>query len=154
MQQDAQAHANLKTRVALLLFIIFVWYKKCIVVYLLWETEDRSWTGQNPETKVRVVFLFLRFDRHLLLGTGYTLFPSGLPNFTKQPNTTLPERLFLDPHPTFQMVSDPTSSFSSVFNINFTFVFPSCNCVRLHITMRHTVSFSGIFLFVKGINIF
>ncbi len=27
--------------------------------------------------------------------------------------------------------------FHSIFNINFTFVFPSCKCLRLHITTRY-----------------
>ncbi len=33
--------------------------------------------------------------------------------------------------------SEPTRIFSNVFNINFTFVFPSWKCVRLHITTRY-----------------
>jgi hypothetical protein len=45
--------------------------------------------------------------------------------------------------PTFQIAQDPGfvsyMNFSNIFNINFTFVFPSCSCksVRLHITMRY-----------------
>ncbi len=50
---------------------------------------------------------------------------------------------FSDPEPTFLMVSGPdpffgfyVNFFLIFFNINFTFVFPFCNCVRLHITTR------------------
>ncbi len=61
--------------------------------------------------------------------------------------TRFPEWFFSDPNPTFQMVSDPyldpdpvsdpTLFFSNILNINFTFVFPSCKCVRLHIMTRY-----------------
>ncbi len=34
---------------------------------------------------------------------------------------------------TFQLVSDPTWIFSNILNINFSFVFPFWECVRLHI---------------------
>ncbi len=53
---------------------------------------------------------------------------------------------FSDPDPdhNFQLVSDfhpdPVSDltliFSNILNLNFTFVFPSCKCVRLHIMTR------------------
>jgi hypothetical protein len=43
-------------------------------------------------------------------------------------------------------VSDPTRIFSNILNINLTFVFPSCNCVRLHII----TSFSWKFFLIKS----
>ncbi len=58
-----------------------------------------------------------------------------------------PDWLFSDPDLTFQLVSDfypdpepasdPTWSFSNILKINFTFVFPSWKCVRLHIMTRY-----------------
>ncbi len=41
--------------------------------------------------------------------------------------------IFSDPDPTFQLVSDPTWIFSNNLNKNFTFVFPSCKRVWLHL---------------------
>jgi hypothetical protein len=58
---------------------------------------------------------------------------------------------FWDPAPTFQLVSDPdnvpdpTWIFSNILDINFTFVFPSCKCVRLLIMTRCKL-FRGICL--------
>jgi hypothetical protein len=46
---------------------------------------------------------------------------------------------FLNPDPTLQMVSDtdpdPIWICLNIYNINFTYVFSSCNCVELHITI-------------------
>ncbi len=61
----------------------------------------------------------------------------------------------LDPDPTCKLVSDsdpkpvsdPTRIFSNILDIHFIFVFPSCNCVRLHIMARYKL-FREIF-FVK-----
>jgi hypothetical protein len=48
--------------------------------------------------------------------------------------------IFPDPdqNPTLKLVSDPAQHdfFSNFLNINFTFVFPSCKSVRLHIMTR------------------
>jgi hypothetical protein len=48
--------------------------------------------------------------------------------------------IFLDPYPdpdpTFQLVS---INFSNILNINFTFVFPACKCVRFHIVTRYKI---------------
>ncbi len=43
----------------------------------------------------------------------------------------------LDPYPTFQLVLDPTYMFSNILDINFTFVFLPCKCVRLPIMTRY-----------------
>ena len=55
-----------------------------------------------------------------------------------------------DPDPAFQLVSDPdpfsdtTWIFSNILDINFTFVFLPCKCVRLLIMTRYKL-FRGIF---------
>jgi hypothetical protein len=52
-----------------------------------------------------------------------------------------------DPDPTFQLVSvlypDP-----NIPNINFTFVFPSCKCVRLHFMTRYKL-FRELFFLIE-----
>ncbi len=42
---------------------------------------------------------------------------------------------------------DPTSNFANIFNINFTFVFPSFKFVKLHIKTRY--NFFREFIFFK-----
>ncbi len=51
-----------------------------------------------------------------------------------------------DPDP----VSDPPWIFSNIRNINFTIVFPSCECVRLHIMTRRKL-FRLIFLIRRNL---
>jgi hypothetical protein len=43
----------------------------------------------------------------------------------------------IDPDPTFQLVSDHTLMSSNILDINFTFVFPSCKFVKLHIMIAY-----------------
>jgi ethanolamine ammonia-lyase large subunit len=58
--------------------------------------------------------------------------------------------IFSDLNPIFQIILDLTRIYSNIFNINFTFVFPSGKCVRLHITTRYEL----LRFFSKGNYIF
>jgi hypothetical protein len=53
-----------------------------------------------------------------------------------------------DQDPTLKLVSGPTlhDFFSNILNINFTFVSPSCKCVRLHIMTRYKLYRVNIYL--------
>ena len=100
----------------------------------LWEGELNGKVGHFPFTHVEFI------DRWgQSWGSGMIFFGSGS-NF----------QMVSDPSP--DLVSDPTWFFSSIyFYMNFTFVSPSCKCVRLHITMRfkHFLDF-----FVEKSNIY
>ncbi len=54
-----------------------------------------------------------------------------------------PEWIFSDPDPTFHSASDLAWIFSDILNIYFTFVFPSCECVRLYIMTSYVKAFHG-----------
>jgi hypothetical protein len=63
--------------------------------------------------------------------------------------------IFPDPdqNPILKLVSDPAQHdfFSSFLNINFTFVFPSCKSVRLHIMTKYKLFRVNIYLTKKNL---